>query len=92
MRTEQNRPTSIEREIFPKMAEDKQLYRLVLQGFWIDIGQPRDYLKGMSLYLEYQRSRQGDSRELVNESEFVTAEWAKGNVLKVVERRVWDVA
>jgi mannose-1-phosphate guanylyltransferase len=45
------KPTSIEREIFPKMAEDGQLYQMVLPGFWMDIGQPKDYLIGVKLYL-----------------------------------------
>ena len=31
-------PCSIEREIFPKMADDGQLYQLPLEGFWMDIG------------------------------------------------------
>jgi mannose-1-phosphate guanylyltransferase len=58
-------PTSIEKEIFPKMAEEGQLYSMVLKGyviirvilnlfsarFWMDIGQPKDYLAGTSLYL-----------------------------------------
>jgi len=28
------KPTSIERETFPKMAADKKLYALVLEGIW----------------------------------------------------------
>ena len=32
------KPTSIEREIFPQMAKDGQLYQLVLDGFWKDVG------------------------------------------------------
>ena len=47
----ENRPTSIEREIFPKMAADKKIYQMVLPGYWMDIGQPHDYLSGQSLYL-----------------------------------------
>lgn len=65
------------------MAEDKQLYRMVLRGFWMDIGQPRDYLKGTALYLSHVRGLQGATKQLVNESEFVEADWAQGNVLKV---------
>ena len=42
------KPTSIERDIFPKIAQDKKLYSLVLQGYWMDIGQPKDYLSGQS--------------------------------------------
>lgn len=44
-------PTSIEREVFPKMAKEGQLYIFQLEGFWADIGQPRDYLRGTNLFL-----------------------------------------
>jgi mannose-1-phosphate guanylyltransferase len=40
------KPTSIEKEIFPAMADDKQLCAMVLSGFWMDVGQPKDFLKG----------------------------------------------
>lgn len=46
-------PTSIERIIFPEMAKEGQLYSYDLDGFWMDVGQPPDYLTGMSLYLNY---------------------------------------
>ena len=42
----QAKPTSIEREIFPKMADEGNLYSLALPGYWMDIGQPKDYLIG----------------------------------------------
>ena len=42
----ENRPTSIEREIFPVMASDKKIFQMVLPGYWMDIGQPKDYLSG----------------------------------------------
>ncbi|XP_071510314.1 mannose-1-phosphate guanylyltransferase catalytic subunit beta-like [Diadema antillarum] len=47
----QLKPTSIEKEVFPHMAEDGQLYAMELQGFWMDVGQPKDFLIGMCLYL-----------------------------------------
>jgi mannose-1-phosphate guanylyltransferase len=40
------KPTSIERIIFPIMAKEKDLYAMTLEGFWMDIGQPKDYLLG----------------------------------------------
>jgi mannose-1-phosphate guanylyltransferase len=46
-------PTSIEKQTFPSMAKDGQLYALTLDGFWMDIGQPKDYLIGQSLYLNF---------------------------------------
>lgn len=44
-------PTSIEKEIFPVMAQDGQLHTMELPGFWMDVGQPKDYLTGIGLYL-----------------------------------------
>eukprot|EP01100_Stratorugosa_tubuloviscum_P013462 TRINITY_DN6753_c0_g1_i1.p1 TRINITY_DN6753_c0_g1~~TRINITY_DN6753_c0_g1_i1.p1 ORF type:complete len:358 (-),score=165.00 TRINITY_DN6753_c0_g1_i1:245-1318(-) len=45
------RPTSIEKEVFPQMALDEQLYCMDLNGFWMDVGQPKDMLYGLALYL-----------------------------------------
>ncbi|PPD82133.1 hypothetical protein GOBAR_DD20950 [Gossypium barbadense] len=46
------RPTSIEKEVFPKIAAENKLYAMVLPGFWMDIGQPKDYITGLRMYLE----------------------------------------
>uniref|UniRef100_A0A3B3DWM0 mannose-1-phosphate guanylyltransferase n=1 Tax=Oryzias melastigma TaxID=30732 RepID=A0A3B3DWM0_ORYME len=56
----QLRPTSIEKEIFPVMAEESQLYAMELQGFWMDIGQPKDFLTGMCMYLQSLRQHTPD--------------------------------
>jgi len=48
----EERPTSIEREIFPIMAAENELYTIPLDGFWKDIGQPPDFLLGAELYLK----------------------------------------
>ncbi|KMZ60866.1 Mannose-1-phosphate guanyltransferase [Zostera marina] len=53
----QLRPTSIEKEVFPKISADQGLFAMVLPGFWMDIGQPRDYIIGLRLYLESLRNR-----------------------------------
>lgn len=37
---------SIEKEVFPFMATDGQLFAMELQGFWMDVGQPKDFLTG----------------------------------------------
>ncbi|KAG5439977.1 hypothetical protein PCK2_000669 [Pneumocystis canis] len=47
------RPTSIEKEIFPVMAKEGQLHSCDLDGYWMDIGQPKDYLTGTCLYLSF---------------------------------------
>jgi len=39
-------PCSIEKEIFPKMADSGILHAYVLKGFWMDVGQPKDFLEG----------------------------------------------
>lgn len=54
----QLRPTSIEKEVFPEMAEDGNLFAMDLQGFWMDVGQPKDFLTGMCMYLTSLRQKQ----------------------------------
>lgn len=68
-------PTSIERDVFPFMAEEGQLYSMDLDGFWMDIGQPADYLKGTNVFLE--DISQNDSSKLAKGKN------VKGNVLIV---------
>jgi mannose-1-phosphate guanylyltransferase len=55
---------SIEKEVFPFMSDDSQLYAMELEGFWMDVGQPKDYLTGMCLYLDSLRKR--DAKKLHN--------------------------
>lgn len=45
-------PSSLEREIFPDMAKQEELYVFQLKGFWADVGQPKDYLIGTNLFLK----------------------------------------
>lgn len=45
------RPTSIEQETFPAMVKDGELHSFDLEGFWMDVGQPKDFLTGTCLYL-----------------------------------------
>ncbi|XP_030516528.1 mannose-1-phosphate guanylyltransferase 1-like [Rhodamnia argentea] len=56
----QLRLTSIEKEVFPKIAAENQLYAMVLPGFWMDIGQPRDYITGLKLYLDSTRKKSSE--------------------------------
>ncbi|XP_022902674.1 mannose-1-phosphate guanylyltransferase catalytic subunit beta [Onthophagus taurus] len=51
------RPTSIEKEVFPGMASDGELYAFELEGFWMDVGQPKDFLTGMCMYLKSLRQK-----------------------------------
>lgn len=45
----------IEKEIFPELAKEGELYSIPLkkENFWHDIGQPKDYLIGQESYLRY---------------------------------------
>ncbi|KAL4428697.1 hypothetical protein ABPG77_009803 [Micractinium sp. CCAP 211/92] len=51
------RPTSIEKEIFPAVATDGKLFAMPLEGYWMDVGQPKDYLTGLGLHLNSLRQR-----------------------------------
>lgn len=53
----QPRPTSIEREIFPEMASQSHLYAMELPNYWMDIGQPKDFLTGQVLHLKSLEER-----------------------------------
>lgn len=44
--------TSMETQVFPKMASDGQLSAFILDGFWTDIGVPKDYIEGTKKYLQ----------------------------------------
>ena len=35
------------------MASEDHLYCMTLPGFWMDVGQPRDFLAGTELYLRH---------------------------------------
>lgn len=72
----QLRPTSIEKEIFPQMAAEGNLFSMVLPGYWMDIGQPKDFLTGMCLHLDYLNNVGGDDT-LTTGSKFI------GNVMVV---------
>jgi mannose-1-phosphate guanylyltransferase len=41
----EGKAVSIEREIFPRLADDGTLYGYALEGLWIDIGKPEEYLE-----------------------------------------------
>ncbi|EZG65034.1 mannose-1-phosphate guanyltransferase beta [Gregarina niphandrodes] len=57
----EHRPVSIEKEIFPRMCQDGQLYSYQLPGYWADIGKPRDFLDGTRLYLQALQEKQSSS-------------------------------
>lgn len=75
------RPTSIEKEIFPKMSAESQLFSLKLSGYWADIGQPKDYLRGMELYLHSQATKTDDDEDASPRVRLARGPEFVGNVL-----------
>lgn len=61
------RPTSIEQETFPEIVKDGLLHSFDLDGFWMDVGQPKDFLSGTCLYLASLTKR--GSKELTSTAE-----------------------
>jgi mannose-1-phosphate guanylyltransferase len=45
----------IETDVFPKLAEEQQLYGFESHGFWMDIGEPIDYLNANAAVLARQK-------------------------------------
>lgn len=54
---------SIERDVFPKLAEEKTLYGHVFDGLWIDIGKPEDYLQINKILLDSATTQQKSKME-----------------------------
>ena len=44
-------PSSLEKDILPLMAREGNLFCVTLDGFWMDIGLPHNYLLGTQLFL-----------------------------------------
>ena len=42
------------------MAADSQLHAFELEGYWMDVGQPKDFLTGTCLYLSNLASKQSN--------------------------------
>lgn len=71
----QLRPTSIEKEVFPEMVTCNELFAFELQGFWMDVGQPKDFLTGMCFYLNHLKHKKASALH--------QASYVVGNVLLV---------
>jgi mannose-1-phosphate guanylyltransferase len=46
------RAVSLEREVFPKLAEEGKLCGHCINGLWIDIGKPQEYLEANKIVLD----------------------------------------
>jgi mannose-1-phosphate guanylyltransferase len=41
----------IETDVFPQLANEGKIYSFELPGYWADIGQPKDFIRGMKMHL-----------------------------------------
>ncbi len=48
----QGRAVSIEREVFPRLAEEGSVYGIALPGYWLDVGTPESFLQAHRDVLE----------------------------------------
>src|SRR4030066_1736543 len=48
----EGKAVSMEREIFPKLAEEGRIYGHFIQGLWMDIGKPEEYLQTNKILLD----------------------------------------
>ena len=47
-----DRAVSIERDVFPRLAEEGSVYGIALEGYWLDVGTPESYLQAHRDVLE----------------------------------------
>jgi len=63
------RAVSLEREVFPKLAENKALYGKKIDGLWIDIGKPEEFLQTNKILLGIvatNKSKPNDNFDIKN--------------------------
>src|SRR3990170_4489172 len=78
---------SIEREVFPKLAEEGKLYGYDFEGLWIDIGEPEDYLKANRLWLDNEiKTNQIGKNVHVADQAKIKAPSTVGNGTKIGEK------
>jgi len=67
------RCVSIEREVFPRLAEDNELFGYEFDGLWVDVGEPSDFLEGNRVLLdsELQNGRIAKSAEVKSNAEII---------------------
>ena len=59
------RAVSIEREVFPVLANERKLYGFEFNGLWTDMGVPDDYLKANQIILsKYEGIKLGDGAKV----------------------------
>ena len=52
----------IETDVFPQLASEGKIFSFELPGYWADIGQPKDFIRGMKMHLAAHASRPDEPR------------------------------
>ena len=66
---EKDKKVSIEREVFPRLANENKLYHFPITGIWSDIGKPYDLLQGNILLMnDIIKSLKGQVKNVVDNS------------------------
>ncbi|MHA1824936.1 MAG: hypothetical protein ACTSXM_13855, partial [Promethearchaeota archaeon] len=64
-----NKKVSIEREVFPKIAEEHEVYHYPIEGIWKDIGKPFELLQGnIFLMNDLIQNFNGELKSLIDHS------------------------
>jgi mannose-1-phosphate guanylyltransferase len=63
----EGKAVSMEREIFPKLAEECRFYGYIHEGLWMDIGKPEEYLQLNRTLLDLLPNRQAGKRKTIFE-------------------------
>ncbi|MCW4006649.1 MAG: NDP-sugar synthase [Candidatus Bathyarchaeota archaeon] len=58
----EGRAVSMEREVFPKLAEKGAFFGHKVEGLWIDIGKPEEYLQTNMMLLDKLSAKQAQSK------------------------------
>jgi NDP-sugar pyrophosphorylase family protein len=77
------RKVRIETEVFPQLAEEQKLYGFESHGFWMDIGEPQDYLQANAMMLEKQKSINIGENVEIDPTANVTKPCSFGNNVRV---------
>ncbi|KAM0688244.1 hypothetical protein COBT_000504 [Conglomerata obtusa] len=80
---------SIEKDVFPSLARENELCAFDLTGYWMDIGQPKDYIEGVRLYLLHAYIPFGDRVEW-GTSNFYRSQFNNVSIESLIDKKTKD--
>jgi mannose-1-phosphate guanylyltransferase len=84
----EGKKVSMEREVFPVLAENKQLYGFEGLSFWKDVGLPEDYLDANRILLEKNNELNAGDNVTVHESVIIKKPCYFGDNVEIGEDSV----